>query len=434
MRVDPPPGRHGQSRLTRRDLLFPGARGDRPRPADSGTRWHIDPTKDAADRPALIVLLLRGGADGLHIVPPYRDDAYHRARPTIRLRPPNDRTVAKTDRCIDLDGAFGIHPALAPLVPLYRDGSLAIVHACGSGDRTRSHFEAMSTVERGLETADRGPRTGWVARYLSATPPATPSPLRAVAFSDVSPESLRGAPDAVVLRNLNEFRLGSLPHSSASEAWRAGLVDLYARAADPVAPAGRAILKAVAAVQRAVAAASSRADRVPYPASGLGAALRETATLLRAGVGLEIAVLERGGWDTHVAQGAGGGWMASLLDDVARSVAAFAADIGSGRSRVRVVALTEFGRRVAENGGYGTDHGRASVALVLGGSVQGGRVVTDWPGLDPEDLEGPGDLRVTADYRSVLYGALRSLGCEGALSSVFPAFRPVVAHSPFLVE
>lgn len=351
----------------------------------------------AATKPnVLVVLFLRGGADGLNIVAPYGEDAYHRLRPTLAL--------SKGD-LLDLDGFFGLHPSLAPLLPMFHEGRVGIVHAVGSGDESRSHFEAMNAMERGVEDANSSIANGWLARYLKLENRSSSSPLRAVAFSSVMPDSLRGATRAVALSSLTEYRLEQ-PDDRSSR-YQELLANLYAGGNDKVSRAARATL-AVLKVLRENDPRHYRPDYgASYPESDLGAAFRQTAFLIKQDVGMEIAVLERGGWDTHVAQGSTSGWLASQLEDVGSSMAAFAADMGRDLDRVTVIVMTEFGRRAYENTGLGTDHGRASVMLAMGGGVAGGKVGGVWPGLDDDRLEGPGDLRVTTDYRSVLAEALR---------------------------
>jgi uncharacterized protein (DUF1501 family) len=348
----------------------------------------------------LVVIFLRGGADGLNMVVPFGEDAYHRARPSLGLGPPRDAARPSADRCLDLDGFFGLNPPLAPLLPLYGQGAMAIVHACGSGDQTRSHFEAMSAMERGLATADQGDASGWLSRYLAATQGGPSTPLRAVSFSATMPDSLRGATEASALRSVDDFRL--MADGSREAAVRNSLSKLYGGGKDAMAAAGRDTLAVLETLNRLSPAGYKPSNGAAYPASDLGQALRQVAFLVRAGVGMEVACLEKGGWDTHVVQGASSGLLTNLLDDLGKSVAAFAQDLGQAMGRVTVVVQTEFGRRLQENSGLGTDHGRASVMFVLGGGTNGGKVYGDWPGLEANQLEEPGDLRVTTDYRDVL--------------------------------
>jgi uncharacterized protein (DUF1501 family) len=386
----------------------------------------LNPTRAQRQGDVLVCLFLRGGMDGLNAVIPYGEDAYYRARPTLAVPAPHDRRRAAEERAIDLDGFFALHPALKPLYPFYQQGRLAIVHACGSGERSRSHFEAMSAMERGAAEAKAGINDGWIARHLLSAPRKGASPLRAVAFSNVLPESLRGSTDAVALQTLSEFRL-ALPKTMEAthrETLLDTLRELYAGAdKDGVRQTAQETLQVLQTLQRVQPSRYRPAHGAVYPDSELGRGLKQVACLIKAQVGLEVACLDKGGWDTHVAQGSTTGWMASHLADLARSLAAFATDMGAGLSGVTLLAMTEFGRRVRENSGLGTDHGRAGVMLLLGGGVRGGKVYGRWPGLQPPQLEEPGDLRVTTDYRTVLAEVVQRRLGNPHVARVFPGWR-----------
>jgi uncharacterized protein (DUF1501 family) len=389
----------------------------------------LHPQGQDAVRDVLVVLFLRGAADGLSVVVPYGDDDYYRARPTLALAAPAKGGTGdgKDGKTVRLDDFFALHPALAPLHPLYDDGLLAALHAVGSQDQTRSHFEAMAAMERGLANDAGRESSGWLARHLlSSAPTGAGSPLRAVSFEDVLPDSLRGSTDVSLVRSLADFKL-DLPRPELSSA----LASLYAAggADDAAAVAGRETLAVLDTLRRIDPAHYKPENGAKYPDSDLGRGLMQTACLVKAKVGLEVACLSRGGWDTHVAQGGATGFLALQLADVAQSVAAFAADLGKvGLARVTLVIQTEFGRRVRENSGLGTDHGRASAMLLLGGGVNGRRVYADWPGLADARLEPPGDLRVTTDYRAVLAEVVaKRLGNGAHLDRIFPgaSVRPV---------
>ncbi|GIW56573.1 MAG: hypothetical protein KatS3mg082_2977 [Nitrospiraceae bacterium] len=392
-------------KLSRR-ALFAGAMGLCATRALTQVAFRKDGEKDGR---VLVFLFLRGGCDGLNTIVPYGDDAYHRLRPSLALR--------KQD-VLPLDDRFGMHPALRSLLPLYQEGDMVIVHAVGSQDRSRSHFEAMSAIERGVAYAGEPVSNGWVARYLAAKG-GTQDPLQALAFAPVLPDSLKGSTGALALEDLKQYRLagGSEGRKRLHESlWR-----LYQQGDDWFSIAGRQTLKALEIVERLPDVAE--VNRHGYPASDLGKALAQTALLIESGVGLEVACLEKGGWDTHVAQGATEGWHPSLLTDLADSLAAFSNHLGKEMERVTVVVATEFGRRAYENAGLGTDHGRGSVLFVLGKGVAGGRIYGEWPGLEPEALEEPGDLRVTTDYRAVLSSVLAArMGAEALLPEVFPGY------------
>ncbi|MGQ9486471.1 MAG: DUF1501 domain-containing protein [Armatimonadota bacterium] len=378
----------------------------------------------------LVCLFLRGGADGLNMVVPYAEDAYYRNRPSLAVPAPRDRRRPANERAIALNDLFALHPALKPLYPLYVEGKLAIVHACGSAERSRSHFEAMSAMERGVAEAKASIGSGWIARHLLSTPRKHPSPLRAVAFSNVLPESLRGSTDAVVLQTLSDFRL-AMPKTmgiTQAEELQHTLRQLYAGYnKDEVAQIAQDTLQVLETLRRVDPARYQPANGAVYPDSDLGRGLKQVAALIKAQVGLEVACLDKGGWDTHVAQGSTTGWMASNLTDLAQCLSVFARDMGEGMRGVTLVAMTEFGRRVRENSGLGTDHGRAGVMWLMGGGISGGKVQARWPGLEPHQLEEPGDLKVTTDYREVLAEVVRKRLGNPNVARVFPGFSPIGA-------
>lgn len=368
-------------------------------------------SEDAKDHQGdvLVSVFLRGGMDGLSAVVPYGEDAYHRARPNLRLRSPKDASAGAAYQALDLDGFFGLNPAMASLLPLFKEGRMSFVHAAGSGDQTRSHFEAMNAMERGMFQMRGGVQTGWIARHLATTPRRNQTPLRAVALSATMPDSLRGASHATAMESLTDFRL-------ADPEMRDMLVSLYGNGQDVMTQAGRETLDVLAKLSKI----DVKLDPKKYPANALGQALQQVAVLIRSNVGLEVASLEMGGWDTHVAQGTVNGWLPSYLKDLATALAAFEADMGPEMKRVTVIVQTEFGRRVEENTGLGTDHGRASTMFLMGGGTVGGKVFAEWPGLEKNQLDEVGDLRVTTDYRDVLADALTCRVAGSQPSAVFP--------------
>lgn len=385
---------------------------------------------------ALVVLFLRGGADGLNIVAPYGDPDYSRLRPSLALARPGDRSAPAAARALDLDGFFGLHPALQPLWPLYKEGHLTPIHAVGSGDQTRSHFEAMATMERGLESGT-GEASGWLARYLNATADPHDSPLRAVSLTETMPDSLRGSPTALALTSLSDYRLhGSIPtgtgnvrfhgadRTSAMAQTIGALYGAPGSGGDALRTVGRETLAALDAVARLDPKHYRPAPAAHYPAGPVGDGFRQTACLIKGEIGLEVACLEMGGWDTHVAQGRDAGWQPLRLAELGSALGAFAADLGPHLAQVTTIVMTEFGRRAYENTGLGTDHGRASCMFVLGGGVRGGKVHAVWPGLSKGQLDGPGDLRVTTDYRDVLCEVLAHRRSVNALDVVFPGYTP----------
>ncbi|BCM88389.1 hypothetical protein IAD21_00220 [Abditibacteriota bacterium] len=415
--------------LSRRQALLRVGMGaiawaTRPTTALADLVVHAKPGQRAHD--TLVTVFMRGGADGLNIVVPYGDDDYGRNRPTIGISAPR-ASRALAERALDLDGFFGLHPALAPLQRLYGDGLMSFVHACGSGDGSRSHFEAMSAMERGLRD-DRGSATsGWLARHLTGTRSDHDSPLRAVAFGGVMPDSLRGATGASTLNSLDDFRLyapGSANQSDGDGHLRRAFAELYGHSRDVISHAGRETLGVLNSLNALTPADYKPENGATYPDSELGRGLKQVALLIKGDVGLEVACLDHGGWDTHVAQTGTGGTMALLMTDLANSLSAFARDMGAQMKRTTVVVMTEFGRRLQENSGLGTDHGRAGVMMLLGQNVVGGKVFAQWPGLKDDQLEPPGDLRVTTDYRDVLSEIVARRLHNPDLATVFPGHKP----------
>lgn len=358
----------------------------------------------ADDPRALVVVFLRGGADGLTLVPPVGDDAYHRARPRLRVR---------AGEATRLDEMFGLHPRLAPLWPLYRAGELAIVHAVGSEDDTRSHFEAQDLMEHGGAAGG-----GWLGRFLRYRPAREAGALSAVAVGTELPECLRGAPAASVLRSVDEYSLGS-----GRGALLAALGGLYGGERDALGrmlgAAGAETVQALDRLARLRGTPYVPAAGAAYPEDDFGRGLVEVARLIKARVGLEAASIDLAGWDTHFGQQSA---IEPLMTRLAAGLAAFHRDLGPLMATTTVVVMTEFGRRVAENASLGTDHGRGSVMLVLGGGIRGGRVLGPWPGLETGLLDGPGDLPVAVNYRDVLAPVLLAHSPGAVMTRVFPDF------------
>lgn len=352
------------------------------------------------ERRALVVVFLRGGADGLNLVAPLEDDGYHRSRPRI--------AIGKQE-AVPLDGFYGLNPLLKPLEAAYRDGALAIVHAAGSEDNTRSHFEAQDLMEHGGITGG-----GWLGRFLRAQNRTASGPLAAVALGKAIPECLRGAPAATVLQSLDDFSMGE-NRSRLTQA----LAKLYGVQTDVLAGAGRDTLEALQRVEQLRKSPYHPAHGADYGRDDFSRGLLQIARLIKSRVGLQAASVDLGGWDSHFSQGT---LMDPLMVRLARGLSAFYQDLGAEMQTTTVVVMTEFGRRVEENSAFGTDHGRGSVMFVLGGGIHGGRVLGKWPGLSREILEGPGDLPVTTNYRDVLAPILRRHGAGEKLGQVFPDF------------
>ena len=368
----------------------------------------------------LICLFQRGAADGLNMIVPHGERAYYAARPNIAI--PRPRT-GSDDAALDLDGFFGLHPALQPFERLYRDGLLAPIHAVGSPSATRSHFDAQDYMESG--TPDRkSTEDGWLNRYLAVKgtceecASTKASPFRAVALTPQTPRILEGPAAAVAMNSLGEFTMrGAGSSAERLEAlYRTGEADL-------VHGAGREMFEAVRMLQSANPQRYQPEHGAEYPRSQFGQRLREIAQLIKSGVGVEVAFADVGGWDTHVNQGASNGQLAARLTDFSRSVSALVTDLGDRMDDVVILSMSEFGRMVRQNGNGGTDHGHAGAMFVIGGGVRGGKVHGKWPGLEREQLYEGRDLALTTDFRAVFSDVLtRHLGAS-SLSPVFPGFE-----------
>jgi uncharacterized protein (DUF1501 family) len=359
----------------------------------------------------LVVLSLRGGFDGLSALPPIGDPDYYRARPTIAV---------PTSQVIGGNGTFGLHPALAPLLPLWQGGKLAAVHAVGQPNPTRSHFAAMEEMERAAPGTAL--RTGWLDRMLGGT--GATGPLSGVSLGTAMPARLLTGPaPAVSMRAVDDFTLAG---ESAKRPMAAALRKLYAGAAEQLAAPARAADAALTATASLRAAGYTPGNGAAYPATPLGAALRDVARLVKARAGLVAAAVDSGDWDMHEGLGTAvkGQRMYDNLADLAAALAAFATDLGAEHlANVTLVTVSEFGRRVQENASRGADHGHGNAMLVLGGAVRGGTVYGAWPGLSPGALVS-GDLAATTDYRAVIGELLRQRCGFGAVDGVFPSVTP----------
>ena len=369
----------------------------------------------ASRRKILIAIFQRGAVDGLNMIVPFGERDYYAARPSIAIpRPGAD------DGAIDLDGFFGLHPRLAPLKPLWDARQLAIVHASGSADPTRSHFDAQDY----METATPGVKStqdGWLNRYLHAREHAEATPFRAVALSGQLPRALHGKAPALALSQIGQFGIRA---GQATELMQASFESEYAAAADKVLNrTGAQAFEAVRMLKAADPARYQPANGAEYPRSGYGDALRQIAQLVKADVGLEVAFAEAGGWDTHANQGASVGELARRLDDFARGIAALTRDLGDRMADVVVLTMSEFGRAVAENGNRGTDHGHGNAMMIIGGQhVRGGKVYGRWPGLAREQRYDGRDLAVTTDFRSVFAEVVRGHLGVADTRGIFPGF------------
>lgn len=372
-------------------------------------------TTAAASRKKLVVLFQRGAVDGLNVVVPYREQNYYAMRPSIAI---------KQNEVVDLNGFFGLHPAMVSFKPLYDAGQLAIVHAAGSPDTTRSHFDAQDYMESGTPGVKSTP-DGWLNRALAedmAGAGMKPSAFRAVALGPLVPRTLQGHVPALAINNLAEFSVGGKgPQGSAlSQAFES----MYDQSSDAMLHGtGQETFEAVKMLKAANPAQYKPGAGVSYPNSPFANSLKQVAQLMKANLGVEAAFSDVGGWDTHQNQGASSGQLANRLKDFADSISAFWKDMGDDAENITLVTMSEFGRTARQNGTGGTDHGHANVMFVLGGAVKGGKVYGKWPGLANEQLNEGRDLAVTTDFRAVLgEAACKTLGAR-RLETVFPGAR-----------
>jgi len=357
----------------------------------------------------LVVLSLRGGFDGLSAVVPAGDPAYYAARPDVAV--PANLLLAR-------DQMFGLHPALSPLLPYWQAGTFGAVHAVGQSNPSRSHFAALEEMERAAPGSSL--RTGWLDRMLGVRGAGTTFQATQLG-SGMAASSFNGPAAELAMRNVDSFKFGG--NSAINQRRAAALGAAYATAASTQAAPAGAALGALATTAQLAATAYVPANGAVYPNTKLAKALRDVARLVKAGVGLQVACIDYGDWDFHENLGGPttGGNFNDQLAVLAGALAAFAADLGTGMSGVTVVTLSEFGRRVTQNGSGGTDHGHGNAVLLLGGGVQGGRVHGPWPGLAGANLD-QGDVRGMTDYRTVLGEVLQKRCGAGSLATVFPGF------------
>jgi len=373
-----------------------------------------------ARRPVFVQLFLRGAMDGLTTVVPHGDGDYYAARPNLAVPRPGVPGGA-----LDLDGFFGLAPAAAPLLTPYRNGHLAIVHAAGSPDPTRSHFDSFARVELGYPNLAPGTVSdGWLTRALAASAGSAAGPLRAVGAGDLLPLTLQGAPATLPIADLAGFRFPG--RAATADARVAALAASYAGERAPVGPSALGTFAAIELLAGVDLAAHVPANGAVYPPTELGTRLRHVAALIQADLGVEAITLDFGGWDLHAGLGPLDGQMAALLAELTGALEAFYLDLLGHLDRYVLVCLSEFGRRVAENASLGLDHGHGNALLVLGGGIHGGRVLADWPGLAPAALDS-GDLAITSDYRDVLGELLVERLGIADLSAIFPghAYAPL---------
>ena len=360
----------------------------------------------------LVVIFQRGAADGLNIVVPHGESQYYAMRPSINI---------PKKSVLDLDGFFGLHPSLAPFQPLWQQRHLAIVHAAGSPDSTRSHFDAQDFMETGTPGV-KITEDGWLNRSLRSMA-STPqnSPFRAIALGPSLPRILSGSEPAVAMNNINDFSVGgrSPKGSPAANAFEA----MYDHSSDSMLHGtGEETFDAVKMLKSADPGKYTPAPNANYPKGRFGDSLRQLAQLIKANLGVQVAFADIGGWDHHVNEGAVEGQLSNVLGDFSQAIASFWTDLGDLGEDTVIVTMSEFGRTARENGNRGTDHGHANVMFVLGGPVKGGKVYGHWPGLDQSQLYEGRDLALTTDFRQVIGEAVAKHMGNKNLPQVFPGY------------
>jgi uncharacterized protein (DUF1501 family) len=377
---------------------------------------------EAATAPGrrLVVIFQRGAADGLNVVVPYREKNYYAMRPGIAI---------PETQVLDLDGFFGLHPSLAAFKPLYDQGHLAVVHAAGSPDMSRSHFDAQDYMESGTPGV-KSTEDGWLNRALQAEDLRHPcagtceqhTAFRALALGSQVPRTLAGKVPAIALSNLNNFVVGARgpTPSVAANAFEA----MYGDSGDRIFhAAGDETFEAVKMLRDANPAQYKPAAGIEYPNNDFGNNMKQIAQLLKSNLGVEAAFTDVGGWDTHQNQGGVNGQLSDRLREFSTAIAAFWQDMGDAAENVTLVTMSEFGRTARQNGTGGTDHGHANAMFVLGGNVKGGKVYGRWPGLADHELNEGRDLAVTTDFRQVLGEAVSKTIGANNLDLVFPGAK-----------
>jgi len=373
-----------------------------------------------SNRDIIVSIFLRGAADGLTLCPPHTEDAYYTMRPTINVpRPDSGSPFA----AIDLDGQFGFPQTLAGLLPAYASGHLLVVHACGSTDPSRSHFDAQRFMEVG-KPADPALFTGWLGRHLAVAPPHKPNAtLRGVGIGYGLQRTLQGAPLSLPVPDLDTFGLTGAVGSTAARA--AVIQSAYALVDDPLRSAAQTTQATIDLLNTINFAGYLPAGGAVYPTGSFGYAMKTTAALIKADIGVEAISIDVSGWDTHNNQGSTAGTMATLMTALGNGLGAFHADIFAGNGRnVTTVVMSEFGRRPLENGSLGSDHGHGNVMFVMGPGIAGGRVLTQWPGMAPGQLFEGRDLQVTIDFRDILGEIVQHRLGNPNLGVVFPDYVP----------
>lgn len=366
-------------------------------------------------RKTLIAIFQRGAVDGLNVVVPYGEHSYYDLRPNIAIPKPD----GGAESAINLDGYFGLHPSLSSFKPLWDSKRLAIVHASGSPDSTRSHFDAQDYMESATPGV-KSTQDGWLNRYLQSQADPQKSLFRAVSMTQNMPRAMQGKAPALAISNLADF---SIRAGQSSAAVQGGFEAIYDQTVnDALHGTGKETFEAINYLKQVNPSQYKAENGANYPRTPLGNSLLQIAQLIKAGVGLEVAFTDIGGWDTHVNEGNQQGQLSNLLRQFSSAIAALHTDLGSRMDDVVILTMSEFGRTAKENGNRGTDHGHANAMFVVGNSVRGGKVYGDWPGLKSDQLYEGRDLALTTDFRDV-FGeiATKHLGTTN-LRTVFPGY------------
>jgi len=380
------------------------------------------------DNPIVIAIFQRGAMDGISAVIPFGDKNYYSVRPNIAIPEPK---TGNADAALDLDGYFALHPALSAFKPIYDEGHLAIVHAVGSPDTTRSHFDAQDYMEAATP-GNKGTPDGWLNRFMQVKKEPSASPFRAVSFTANLPRTLLGQAPAIAMTNIGDFgvRAGQGNGQVAK-----GFEELYSQSmGDALHGTGKEAFEAVKMLKKANPQQFQAANGASYPRSPFGNSLLQIAQLIKADIGVEVAFTDVGGWDTHANQGNSRGQLANRLQDFSQGIAALYKDLGDRMRNVVILTMTEFGRTIRQNGSGGTDHGHASCLFVAGGPVKGGKVYGKWPGLSTDQLYEGRDLALTTDFRDV-FGEIAARHMRaGNVGSIFPGYSSNSANFRGLIR
>ena len=367
-------------------------------------------------RKTLIAIFQRGAVDGLNMVVPHGERNYYDLRPSIAIPKPQ---ASNADAAIDLDGFFGLHPGLNSFKPLWDSRRLAIIHSVGSPDNTRSHFDAQDYMESATpgvkSTAD-----GWLNRYLQSKSDPDRSLFRAVSMTQTMPRILQGKSPTLAISNLADFTIRA---GRASASLQGGFEDIYDQTVnDVLGGTGKETFEAINFLKKVNPGQYKPENGAQYPRTPFGNSLLQISQLIKAGVGLEVAFTDIGGWDTHVNEGNSRGQLGNLLQQFSAGISALYTDLGQRMDDVVLLTMSEFGRTVRENGNRGTDHGHANAMFVVGNGVRGGKVYGQWPGLKSEQLYEGRDLALTTDFRDVFGEIARKHLGTNDLRAVFPGY------------